>query len=394
MNFFTFLKHSLSDGRQVLRQRELDQPQLPPELLEQLDTKNAVTNVHRLVPFSVLIFFIEVLNQIALYTADLSPTVHAVYLAAGGAMLALTAAAVLLAYRLLTASTVNRRCCQWLCRAFWWCFTLLMLVFVCLEIVTRNLTNNYFYLLILTAAFPLLARREAFGLFGLDAAVTISVAVFHGFTPQQLLQLPLIALFALILSRILYNAHRSNDVTLGLLEVSNRKLAALARTDPLTGLLNRRGVQEIFGETLSQKGDGCDVVFLMVDIDLFKSYNDRFGHNQGDMCLRTVAAALQRCVCGSTDLAARIGGEEFLVALLDCPATEAFPTAERLRQEVLALGLEAATDTVNRCVTVSVGAVAAKTPIDFAALYDQADKALYRAKNAGRNCVVLGSGIE
>ncbi|MCB6364873.1 GGDEF domain-containing protein [Intestinibacillus massiliensis] len=394
MDFFTFLKDSLSDGRQVLRQGEIDQRQLPPELLERLDTKNAVTNVHRLVPFSVLIFLIEILNQVVIFTADVSPAVHEAYLAAGGFMMMLMAVVVVLAYRFLTASMVDRRHCKCLYRTFWWLFTVNMLVFVCLEIVTRNLTNNYFYLLILTAAFPLLSRREAFWLFGLDAVVTITVAVFHGFTPQQLLQLPLIALFALILSRVLYNAHRGNDITLGLLEASNQKLSALARTDPLTGLLNRRGIQEALGETLAQKGDGCGVVFLMVDIDLFKSYNDRFGHNQGDVCLQTVANTLRRCVRGSADLAARIGGEEFLMALIDCPAVEVLPAAERLRQAVLNLGLEAATGAVNRCVTVSVGTASAKTPIDFVTLYNQADKALYRAKNSGRNCVVLGNGID
>lgn len=394
MSFFTFLKNSLSDERQILRQSEADQLQLPTEMLERLDTENAVVNVRRLVPFSVLIFLIEILNQAVIFTADISPTAHGAYLAAGASMLALMVTAAALAYRFLTAPVVERRRCKSLYRAFWWLFSINMLVFVALEIITRRLTNNYFYLLILTAAFPLLSRKEAFWLFGLDAAVAIHVAVVFGFTAQQLLQLPLIAVFALILSRVLYNAHRSNDITLARLEVSNQKLAALARTDPLTGLLNRRGVQETLDETLSQNGGGLGVVFLMVDIDLFKSYNDRFGHNQGDVCLQKVADTLRRCVRGPADLAARIGGEEFLVVLIDCPAMEVLPAAQGLRQKVLDLGLEAATDAVNRCVTVSVGTASARAPIDFTTLYNQADKALYQAKNAGRNCVVLGSRID
>ena len=394
MGFLTFLRNSLSDERQGLRQSEIDQRELPPKLLERLDTQNAVTNVRRLVPFSALVFLIEVLNQVTIFMAHVSPGVHGVYLAAGAAMLLLMAVTMALAYRFLTAPAVDPLRCKALYRGFWWGFTVNMLAFVCLEIITRGLTNNYFYLLILTAAFPLLSRNEALWLFGVDAAVTVPVAAFLGFSPQQMLQLPLIALFAFILSRVLYNANRGNGVTLALLEVSNQKLEALARTDPLTGLLNRRGVQEALDERLAGKGGGRSVAFLMVDIDLFKSYNDRFGHNQGDMCLQSVADALRRCVRTQADLAARIGGEEFLMVLLDCPAADVLPAAQRLREEVLALGLDAAADTVNRYVTVSVGTASAQTPINFAALYGEADQALYRAKNSGRNCVVLGSGID
>ena len=268
-----------------------------------------------------------------------------------------------------------------------------MLGFIYLEITTRGSTNNFFYLLILTAAFPLLSRSEALGLFCLDAAVTIPIALYHGFAPHQMIQLPLITLFAMILSRVLYNTHRVNETMVLQLEISNKKLEDLAQTDPLTGLLNRRGVQDRLQETLMRTKQPCDVAFLMIDIDLFKSYNDRFGHDQGDLCLQKVADALKQCAYGENYFTSRIGGEEFLSVLVGEEATQVLEHARLLRQKVLALALPAASDVVSACVTVSLGVAVATAPIQCVALDAQADKALDMAKHAGRNCVALDGHV-
>lgn len=393
MKFTAFMKHILWEEKNTLGLLHLDERGLPSALREQIDRTNAVNNIKRIVPFSVLLFFIEALNQGTILLTKAYPGLRGAYLTAGTAMLLLSAGAVFLAYRALSAPTVDVRRCKRLYRFFWTAFSLVMLAFIYLEIHTQGSTNNFFYLLILTAAFPLLSRKEALWLFALDAVAAVPMAVYHGFTPQQLLQLPLITVFALTLSQVLYSSHRANDITMERLEDSNQRLAALAQTDPLTGLLNRRGVEERVEKRLSRCDRTRDVAFLMIDIDLFKSYNDRFGHDQGDQCLQKVAGAIQCCVRKDTDLAARIGGEEFLAVLIGCEAAYVLRTAQRLREEVVKLGLEAATDAVHRYVTVSVGIAATQTPFDFTALYGRADKALYKAKNAGRNRVAQGETV-
>ena len=173
------------------------------------------------------------------------------------------------------------------------------------------------------------------------------------------------------------------------LKISNQKLMDLARTDPLTGLCNRRGIQEQLQEILPRFDHPVRTGFLMIDIDLFKKYNDRFGHEQGDQCLKKVADTVKECTKGPYDITSRYGGEEFLVALVDYSPDEILRMAERILSEILALKLPAADDEVSPFVTVSIGAASVMTPFDFITLYEQADRALYRAKNSGRNCVAM-----
>jgi diguanylate cyclase (GGDEF)-like protein len=126
----------------------------------------------------------------------------------------------------------------------------------------------------------------------------------------------------------------------------------------------------------------------MIDIDEFKKYNDRYGHQGGDDCLKRVAESLKNTLGRASDVVARYGGEEFVVVLPGSDQQAAIATAERLRQQVekLAMPHEAATSG-NRVVTISVGAASYKpTDKDRAeTLLSAADQALYGAKHGGRN---------
>lgn len=173
------------------------------------------------------------------------------------------------------------------------------------------------------------------------------------------------------------------------LEQANRELALLTRTDPLTGLMNRRGWSdevERAGRLAQRERHG--VGLLVVDIDHFKRYNDSHGHAEGDACLRAVAAVLRDTLRGGSDVVARLGGEEFGVLLPRVGAEELAATAERLRRAVAAMAPD------ERCgprspVTVSIGAAhaPAASPGALNALFDVADRALYEAKRGGRNRV-------
>ncbi len=154
-------------------------------------------------------------------------------------------------------------------------------------------------------------------------------------------------------------------------------------TDPLTGLRNRRALLDRLGEEVSRSQRYGDPVSLaMVDVDLFKPYNDAFGHPAGDAVLERVALLLSEH-SRTTDLVARYGGEEFAVVLTNTDATGAFILAERFRRAI-----EDA-DWAKRAVTVSIGiATMAGADAGSASLVALADAALYRAKAEGRNRVV------
>jgi diguanylate cyclase (GGDEF)-like protein len=154
----------------------------------------------------------------------------------------------------------------------------------------------------------------------------------------------------------------------------------------LTGLKNRR----VFDEHLDQLwaravDDGRAIAILMIDIDHFKAYNDRYGHQAGDQALRRVAQALQPFVTRPLDVLARYGGEEFAVICREIDGEGARALGERLRKAVEDHKFEHAGKVIP--VTVSVGTVAGRKIEDAHAFVAAADAAMYEAKREGRNRV-------
>lgn len=169
------------------------------------------------------------------------------------------------------------------------------------------------------------------------------------------------------------------------------QLDALSRIDSLTGLANRRQFDQRLRDAWERaRRSGQGIALLMVDIDCFKDFNDRYGHPAGDQCLRLVAATLAGCAVRSTDLVARYGGEEFAVVVASSPLDGAPALAERMRHAVEQLQLPSAE--AGRPVTISIGVGTMRLVLDAdpAELLAAADTALYAAKRGGRNRVDVG----
>lgn len=171
------------------------------------------------------------------------------------------------------------------------------------------------------------------------------------------------------------------------LEVANHDLERLSRTDPLTGALNRRGLAECHAAATDRHGHlHSRLALVMLDVDFFKAYNDRYGHPAGDQVLRRIVAIASAALRGEPDRIARLGGEEFLVVLPDADATTAQRIAERIRAEVHALGIPHA-DGIDARVTVSLGMAVGEPGDPVDPVVNLADEALYRAKARGRDRV-------
>ncbi len=172
---------------------------------------------------------------------------------------------------------------------------------------------------------------------------------------------------------------------------SLRQLAALTVRDALTGVFNRRHFDEVVRAELARVRRGGGAVGLaLIDIDQFKQFNDRYGHPAGDLILRTVAEALRATLRRDTDRLFRVGGEEFAVLVTIERPDQLGLVAEKLCEAVRALAIPHESGAAGY-VTISVGAttVDATHWLDFEATYQQADRALYRAKEAGRDRVEL-----
>lgn len=175
----------------------------------------------------------------------------------------------------------------------------------------------------------------------------------------------------------------------GALERANKQLEILSSIDPLTQILNRRGLEEVLASAwqINERQQG-ELSILMIDIDFFKPYNDNYGHPQGDKCLVQVANTLNETLNRATDSLARYGGEEFIVVLPFTPVEGARFKAKELSLALLSQKIKHEYSSIFPYVTVSIG-IATTSAADHVAnaseLIKQADIALYQAKDQGRN---------
>jgi len=174
--------------------------------------------------------------------------------------------------------------------------------------------------------------------------------------------------------------------------LETRLLNELAERDGLTGLYNRRIFDDYIGRVWRQsRREDVALEIIFIDIDYFKIYNDLYGHQAGDDCLKKVAASIARCAKRPFDFLARYGGEEFVLVLYGPPEDYARGLPEQIRRDVLDLLIPHGGSTVAKHVTVSVGVALARagSTRSLNGAIQTADEALYQAKREGRNRVIF-----
>jgi len=239
---------------------------------------------------------------------------------------------------------------------------------------------------------PLLAEVAAaavHGLFGLLQIAAGCVALLQGARGDQYY----LDLYLMINFLAMPAAYTGMAIFMVFILASDlaERMRDLARTDPLTGVLNRRGFEESALRVLAQAERGRQPLsVILADVDRFKEINDRWGHAAGDRALQLLVEQLCR-ERRKDDLVARIGGDEFALLLPNTEARQAVELAEQIRRSLGQLGLHVAGKQIELRVSFGV-AERNETSVNAESLIHAADKALYSAKQAGRNQVHLESG--
>jgi diguanylate cyclase (GGDEF)-like protein/PAS domain S-box-containing protein len=226
-----------------------------------------------------------------------------------------------------------------------------------------------------------------------EGKATGSVVAFHDITGRKQAQERLEqAMAELALSS------RETERINAQLRQANSELERISHSDGLTGVANRRHLDAYLdNEWRSAARAGQTISLIMIDIDHFKAYNDHYGHQGGDDCLKEVARALHAALGRPRDLLARYGGEEFAVVLPDTSPEGALHVAENLHGAVERLHLPHVKSDTSKHVTVSLGVATMKPDAQAsipAVLIAAADKALYQAKTQGRNRICVADGPE
>jgi diguanylate cyclase (GGDEF)-like protein len=207
--------------------------------------------------------------------------------------------------------------------------------------------------------------------------------------PQRLVDIGVLVFTNVIGAIVCYSLERANRTNF----LESQLLMETARRDGLTGIANRRTFDEHVDRVWAQAArEGMPLTLLLIDIDHFKAYNDRFGHQAGDECLSRVAWSLSENARRPLDIAARYGGEEFALVLYDATRHHAELVARQIQAGIEALDIENPTQSSSgKRLTVSIG-IACVIPASIRTHYgfiQLADVALYAAKEHGRNCIVI-----
>lgn len=289
------------------------------------------------------------------------------------------------------------------CRLFYFFISVGMMFYIYSDLKAGKISNTLYYMAIIYATIPVFTMRESI-FFILFNTLSVVCALFLVGSNSFLQNIQVIFIFLsswgvsfhlrATTYNTLYHEYELNYV--------NDKLEQLSKIDPLTGLPNRRFLDEyVNNKLLKWKNNKMKVMVLMVDIDNFKNYNDTYSHLDGDDCLNAVAKSISRTLSeidGIKSIITRIGGEEFLILIENWNTWDtARDICSRIRSSVEKMHLIAGSGSMHKYVTISMGCSIFDAKHDdinsFEAQYRLADYELYKAKNEGKNRISIEGEI-
>lgn len=356
------------------------------EIFEKINSQRIHDNLVLICPSALILIIIELFGQMSgmVFGLDVQTSVSLAYKATILVFAVVSIVFFILVEIQLRNSRIGNKSRIWTISAFWICYSLNALIFSCLEMYDQGTMNNFVILIAVFTFLPTLGfipatvffwgscAVEAFAIYNLSSARDPGALLINCLGTTAL---------GYIVSAMLYAASISDNI-------SRKKFEYLSEIDPMTLMLNRRGVKRQTDLLWANcKRHDIPICAIMIDIDFFKNYNDTFGHSMGDECIKAVSGCLRESFKRKSDIAARYGGEEFLIIGSGVEANDVLGHIMDMLDNIRSLRMEAGNKSASDVVTVSAGMFYgyAKYFDSIEQFIENADRQLYNVKEHGRN---------
>lgn len=352
---------------------------------KKVDENRMHRNYIKLIPSTLLMVFIELCGMLYHLIGNSNPILKAVYVIVFSVMLCATVLILGCMDKELSHGGASQRTERVSTGLFWALCTVSLMICSYIEARDTGTFLQYLIYVLLLSLLPVFRPAFSMPYFLISFAAQLFIMLSTEAPLPSIVFVFGVTAFCIAAAYMKYSDYMSNHLAV-------EQLSRLAEYDELTKLLNRRGMQkraEILLDYTARVGAPLTVAIL--DIDFFKSYNDTYGHEQGDRCLQLVAGCLAENYRRKTDIVCRYGGEEFLIVFVGEDAGRSAENLLHLQKSIAKMGLKSGKPDFEKFVTVSIGAVTVQTQLDESLHIHikAADENLYRAKNEGRNRVCL-----
>lgn len=364
------------------------------QIFAEVKSQRVHDNLVRILPSAVLLLLIEVSGRFSAIVRGLTlqPIVSKSYTIALIVFCAVSLVFFFVANKQLEDPLTTDFAKTVTITLFWLCYFANALVFSCMEMYDQGTIDNYMIFIAVFTFIPMLSPWVSAAFYIMSLLIETVVTFQYGNTanPQERVITCLgITALGMVVSTMLYSSFISDSI-------SKKKFERLSETDPMTLMLNRRGMQkhtDLLWATC--KRHDINICVIMCDIDFFKGYNDTFGHAMGDECIKSVANCIKTSFTRKSDATARYGGEEFLIVASGVTGEEMVKHVMKMQDKVRELKMEAGNKTVSDVVTISAGMFegTAKYFDNIQQFIEKADEQLYNVKEHGRNGLSFNGDI-
>ncbi len=365
----------IAEAYEAKKARNSDNP-----IYREVEAERIHTNFIRIIPASLALLIVEVCGMLWSLSTEVKFDFKNGFLISCCVFVVVSLCFIIAIEILLKLKKTSNQQMKIIYTAYWVLYTIEALSFSVMEALDRQTTNNYLIFILLISILPVITPFTKNLMLIVALYVECCALLFAMAKPLDLM----ICFFATILGMGYSVFHFNHYLSVS---IANKKLEFSANGDLLTNFMNRRGLENA-APSLSNfcHNNGYDLCLIMMDIDNFKMYNDKYGHLEGDVCLKTVATCIKENFSRPTDLCVRYGGEEFLVLTAQKDIDRFIAHIERTLELINDIELERTFESVS----VSAGLYVATEEDKDATIEEliaRADKQLYNAKHSGKNCV-------